>query len=307
MKIVDCFIFGGERELLIKRLEYLIDVVDEFVIVESPFSFQGKFLGYNFDFDLIKSEFRSKITYFPLSHLWPTENPWENEISIRNSINECLTELSKGDLILISDLDEIPREETLIEIRQQTLQNKFEYEKLIAFSQDRIYWDIHLRCTEQCIGTVGYFFNGRLHEPQSLRMLAHKFSDKNQILYIDNSGYHFSNISGIKFIKRSIKKSSHKELDTFFYRNRITIFLLSFIGIDWHGNLMYDFVPKNNLPTQFESLCQRSHIFRRYLYKQKIFLNARIKISQYFQKKSKAKLTVSGPPAVGSTLFPQDR
>ena len=41
MKIVDCFIFYNEIELLNYRLNILYDIVDYFIIVESTSTFTG--------------------------------------------------------------------------------------------------------------------------------------------------------------------------------------------------------------------------------------------------------------------------
>ena len=42
MKIIDCFIFYNELELLNYRLNILYNIVDYFIIVESKYTFTGK-------------------------------------------------------------------------------------------------------------------------------------------------------------------------------------------------------------------------------------------------------------------------
>jgi beta-1,4-mannosyl-glycoprotein beta-1,4-N-acetylglucosaminyltransferase len=42
IKIIDCFIFYNEIDLLTYRLNILNDIVDKFVIVESTYTFSGK-------------------------------------------------------------------------------------------------------------------------------------------------------------------------------------------------------------------------------------------------------------------------
>ena len=42
MKIIDCFLFYNEIDLLNYRMNILNDVVDYFVIVESKYTFAGK-------------------------------------------------------------------------------------------------------------------------------------------------------------------------------------------------------------------------------------------------------------------------
>lgn len=42
IKIIDCFIFYNELELLKYRLDILYDIVDYFIIVESKYTHTGK-------------------------------------------------------------------------------------------------------------------------------------------------------------------------------------------------------------------------------------------------------------------------
>ena len=42
MKIVDCFIFYNEIDMLLYRLEILNEYVDYFILVESKYTFSGK-------------------------------------------------------------------------------------------------------------------------------------------------------------------------------------------------------------------------------------------------------------------------
>ena len=42
MKIVDCFIFYNEIDMLLYRLEILNEYIDYFIIVESKYTFTGK-------------------------------------------------------------------------------------------------------------------------------------------------------------------------------------------------------------------------------------------------------------------------
>ena len=47
--IIDCFLFFRELRLLEIRLEYLYDLVDKFIIVESIESFTGEYKGFIFE------------------------------------------------------------------------------------------------------------------------------------------------------------------------------------------------------------------------------------------------------------------
>ena len=112
MKIYDCFTFYNEFELLELRLKSLWDVVDCFVIVEANRKHNGEPKGFNFwarqdDF----KDFLPKIRFVPadLSQVpFKGTGDWSIENAQRNAIMRGLIDAEPDDLILISDLDEIP-------------------------------------------------------------------------------------------------------------------------------------------------------------------------------------------------------
>ena len=64
VKIIDCFIFYNELDLLYYRLSTLYDIVDYFIIIESTHTFSGKekklFLNENL---ILFDKFKSKIIH----------------------------------------------------------------------------------------------------------------------------------------------------------------------------------------------------------------------------------------------------
>jgi beta-1,4-mannosyl-glycoprotein beta-1,4-N-acetylglucosaminyltransferase len=128
-KIIDCFTFFNELDLLEIRLKYLNDVVDYFVIVEADTSFNGEYkqmiLGDNID---RFKPFIDKIIYIPIKMEY-FENKkkvaWKREEYQRNSISlgiEILN-LTKSDLVLISDVDESPDRDILKELQVNSKNN----------------------------------------------------------------------------------------------------------------------------------------------------------------------------------------
>ena len=63
MKIIDCFMYYDEDNLLDLRLNILNKYVDKFIIVESKFSHSGNLKSKNFDIENFK-EFKNKIDYY---------------------------------------------------------------------------------------------------------------------------------------------------------------------------------------------------------------------------------------------------
>jgi hypothetical protein len=132
IKIVDCFIFYNEFDLLTYRLNLLNDVVDYFVLVESRHTHVGKEkpLYYNENKQLFE-RFNHKIIHvivddFP--HKYPNINienseQWINEKFQRNCISRGIDKLTlqSTDIITITDLDEIPKPSTLSNIKTNAL------------------------------------------------------------------------------------------------------------------------------------------------------------------------------------------
>ena len=130
MKIIDCFIFYNELDLLTYRFNLLNNIVDYFIIVESTHTFIGKEkkLFFNENKHLFEN-FRNKIIHiivddFPYKYHNVNicnNDVWNNEYFQRNAISRGINyikDLSEYDLIIISDLDEIPHPYTLDKIKK---------------------------------------------------------------------------------------------------------------------------------------------------------------------------------------------
>ena len=110
-RIFDCFIFYNEIELLKYRFELLKDVVDTFIIVEANITFSGKPKEMYFKNFGVKNIIY-KVVDLPFKN--PTnEQVWENEKFQRNFMETCLKDILDDDIVIFSDVDEIPDPETL--------------------------------------------------------------------------------------------------------------------------------------------------------------------------------------------------
>lgn len=117
--IYDCFTFFNELDLLEIRLNVLKDVVDRFVLVESPWTHTGDPKPLFFKLNKARYEmFSSRIIHvvvddFPPPRPKMTERnrAWINENFQRNAISRGLVGAHDDDVVLISDLDEIPNPE----------------------------------------------------------------------------------------------------------------------------------------------------------------------------------------------------
>eukprot|EP00818_Percolomonas_sp_WS_P003617 CAMPEP_0117444004 /NCGR_PEP_ID=MMETSP0759-20121206/5004_1 /TAXON_ID=63605 /ORGANISM="Percolomonas cosmopolitus, Strain WS" /LENGTH=455 /DNA_ID=CAMNT_0005236031 /DNA_START=114 /DNA_END=1478 /DNA_ORIENTATION=+ len=128
IKIYDGFTFNNEFEMLEVRLRTLSSVVDYFVIVEAPLSFQNKPKPLHFKNKIeegwnVFEEFKHQILHVVVESKPPIFEYWENEVHFRNAIGtEGLaivamdrpeTRPQDTDIILVTDVDEIVHPDVL--------------------------------------------------------------------------------------------------------------------------------------------------------------------------------------------------
>jgi beta-1,4-mannosyl-glycoprotein beta-1,4-N-acetylglucosaminyltransferase len=121
--IIDTFMFYNEFDLLEGRLEYLNPVVDKFIITESNITFSGNDKPYRF-IDSIEryKKYLNKIIYIPLffdksqydftkkaEEQDFTHDAWKIEGLSRDAALDVIKCFSSDSLLLINDLDEIPK------------------------------------------------------------------------------------------------------------------------------------------------------------------------------------------------------
>ena len=107
MKIYDCFSYWDEDLLLDVRLNIMNKFVDYFVIVEGNKTWQNNPKKLRFDSNKFK-KFKDKIIYVPVEDMPDGDNPYVRENFQRNCISRGIKDAEEIDLIIISDLDEIP-------------------------------------------------------------------------------------------------------------------------------------------------------------------------------------------------------
>lgn len=141
MRIFDCFTFFNEIDLLKIRLSLLNEVVDYFVIVEMNKTFTG--INKNFNLEANKAffdEYREKIIYLKIKDIPNFKGiddvEWEREYFQRNCIMRGIVNCEPSDIIIISDVDEIPNPEVLKNILKS---------KIHWFGQNNIRWIDRIR------------------------------------------------------------------------------------------------------------------------------------------------------------------
>ena len=230
MKIFDCFMYYDEDLILDLRLNYLYNYIDYFIIVESTYTHSGQPRKLMFDINSF-SKFKEKIKYIILDrepHNLEKIFDYDDEDTVnsklilnaakrenlqRNTIQNGLIQASHNDLVIISDVDEIPNLEKL----NFDKLNK----KIILFNQNYYYYKFNLKLN----GIKWYGSKGCLKQylisPQWLRNIKDKvypwwrfdvfFSKKKymNIEIIKDGGWHFSNIKTPAEIEKKMKTYLH--------------------------------------------------------------------------------------------------
>ena len=230
MKIFDCFMFYDEELLLDIRLNTLDKYVDFFVIVESQFFHNGLKRQLKFNINKFK-KFQDKIIYvqhknepskivkledgdnegtksYKLIH-----NAHLRENDQRNHILEGIKQADDNDLILISDVDEIPNFNS---IDLSKVNNQ-----IIMFEQEIFYYKFNRYLKGfKWYGTKACKKN-KLLSPQWLRNIKNNkysfwrldtFFFKNKYInktFIKNGGWHFSNVKNASDIELKLKSYLH--------------------------------------------------------------------------------------------------
>ena len=230
MKIFDCFMYFDENMILDLRLNTLNDYVDYFVIVESAFNHKGDKRSLKFDIKKFE-KFKEKIIYLVKSdepsdlnkinknddditkgskHIF---NAAKRENGQRNFISEGLKNAEANDLIMISDVDEIPNLESL------DFNNI--NEKIILFNQRMFYYKFNLKLPHFVWTGTKACRKKNLINPQWLRNVKDKkfsffridtlFSNNKYInvKIIKDGGWHFTNIKKADEIQIKLKSYLH--------------------------------------------------------------------------------------------------
>jgi beta-1,4-mannosyl-glycoprotein beta-1,4-N-acetylglucosaminyltransferase len=230
--VYDCFTFFNELDILELRLATLDNVVDKFIIVESikTHSNQDKELYYENNKSRFK-KYHSKIIHIVVSEFPEFKNSWTYENYQRNLIINGLENCKPEDLILLSDVDEIPDPSIIKNYRFKN--------KVYCLIQDQYYFFYNYRDKKQLFWLGGtkilkykLIQNNELNEkhikyneltfPKYLNIgfTMTKLRLYDGCINIYNGGWHFSYIGGMDAIVNKIKAFSHQELNNNNFLNR---------------------------------------------------------------------------------------
>ena len=230
MNIYDCFMYFDEDLLLDLRLNSLNKFVKKFVITEATYTHNGSPKPLNFDINKFQ-KFKDKIIYIIVDKQPPNIlqlieeeskekrgeklilNGMARDYFQRENLKQGLKDAQNEDLILVSDLDEIPNLEnlnfSLVKNNIVIFEQKMFYYKLNLFYKDFV-WQ----------GTKATKFKNFL-SPQWLRNIKGKkypkwridifFSKKkySNLIYIKNGGWHFTCLRTPEELEKKLLNFAH--------------------------------------------------------------------------------------------------
>ena len=235
MNIYDCFMYFDEDLLLDIRLNTLDKFVKKFIISEATYTHNGDKKKLNFNINNF-SKFKDKINYIIIDNqpqnilkLIDDEskhargeklilNGMARDYFQRENLIKGLKEVSDDDLILVSDLDEIPNLET---VDFSKINNE-----ILIFEQKIFYYKLNLYYGDYSWHGTKATKSKNFISPQWLRNIKGKnypiwrldvlFSDKkySNIIFIENGGWHFSNMKTADDIEKKMRTYlHHREYD----------------------------------------------------------------------------------------------
>ncbi len=230
MNIYDCFMYFDEDLLLDLRLNTLDKFVKKFVITEATYTHNGNKKKLNFDINKFK-KFKDKIIYLvvdeqPKNILQLSKedtkdrrgeklilNGMARDYFQRENLSRGIKEANDDDLILISDLDEIPN---MDKIDISNINNS-----IVIFEQKMFYYKLNLFYEEYTwLGTKAVK-KKKFISPQWLRNIKGKkypkwridtlFSKEkySNLYFVKNGGWHFTCLRTAEELEKKLLNFAH--------------------------------------------------------------------------------------------------
>ena len=230
MNIFDCFMYFDEDILLDIRLNSLDNFVKKFVITEATYTHNGNKKKLNFDIKKFK-KFEDKIIYIVIDdhpkNILELKNDDTKErrgeklilngmardYYQREKLTNGLSEALDDDLVLISDLDEIPNLENL---NFQEIKNQ-----IVIFEQKILYYKLNLLYDKFLWQGTKAVKNKNLLSPQWLRNIKGKkyprwridtfFSKKkySNLMFVKDGGWHFTCLKTPEQLEKKLLNYAH--------------------------------------------------------------------------------------------------
>ena len=237
--IYDCFIFFDETDLLELRLQILEGVVDRFVVVESDVTFQGEAKPLHYLNNTYRyTRWADNILHVAVTDMPACDTAWDRERYQRRAIMRGLDGAADDDLVVIADIDEIPRPEVLLRLADElttpvALRMSMYY--YFANLMVRPTWDLPKAARRRDV-----------HDAQELRTAR-------GLPIVERAGWHFSYFMDREGIRRKLASFSHVEFANDRYMSPIHIDRSLKLGVGLFGGGSTRIVPPTDLPAVLTS------------------------------------------------------
>ena len=217
MKIIDCFNYFDEDLLLEIRLSTLFDYIDKFIICEATLDHAGNKKKLNFDIKKFK-KYEKKIKYIVIDDLPKIVRKFKKnwhpaharDQFQRNSLARGLSDFAPDDIVMISDLDEIPNPKKIVEFKKEN--------KYVCFVQENYLFKLNLlNISEPRWFGTRMCRKKDLKSPQWLREIKckklpfYKFYKPKFDKFIEDGGWHFSSVKTAEAIYRKLNSYAEQQ------------------------------------------------------------------------------------------------
>ncbi len=217
--------YFDEDHLLEIRLHTLFNYVDKFVIVEADLDHAGNVRKPQFNIEKF-SKFKSKIEYILIKNL-PSHNnfykknwgpSWRRENLQRNALSKGYDLCDQNDLIMISDLDEIPNPKRISQFTKKNkygcfIQKNFLY-KFNLLNIDEPKWYGTRICRKKDLKNPQW-----LREIKVVKRPFYKFYKPKFDLFIEDGGWHFSSVKSVDDIYKKLNSYAEQQWNNEKFKN----------------------------------------------------------------------------------------
>ncbi|MCR6479460.1 hypothetical protein NU688_25100 [Variovorax sp. ZS18.2.2] len=260
-RVYDCALYNGEADVLAIRLHELDEVVDWFVIVEGTRTFSGLEKPVSFDpSDPRIARFLPRIRHVVVDDLPLEGDAWSRETFQRNAVLRGLHDAGPDDLILMCDVDEIPRATVVKRMRDERTLDTY------GFVLDMYYFYANYCNVEgpEAVAVWGVAATGaRLATTTPDRLRYEVSRGAVPACIIRGAGWHLSFLMDDAAVRRKIGAFSHQEYNTAAFLESMDIPALVAAGGDLFSRpgFVWRIVERENAPVWLLSQPSLSHLF----------------------------------------------
>ena len=203
--IYDCFPFNNELDILELRLEMLGGVVDRFVLSESTKTHTGHDKPLHFSDNRGRfAKYLDRIVHVVVRDNPSDPDPWVRERFQREQLMTGLVDCKADDVILISDLDEIPDPALIVSLAGQS--------GVTVFEQHNCCYFMNL--------TMSYWHGTRALRYDELKAMGPNAARQSAGRILPRAGWHFSYLGGTDTVLKKLSNTAHQEYNTEHFSDR---------------------------------------------------------------------------------------